>query len=124
MRSAIAPIAMLVAFSALSRHAEATPAGGASTEVMSAAAAAPGSCSYPTNCPNKVLPRADKQTWVMNKSTIIMPCNNTGFTDPNTTLGWGVVDFVRIGTTHTIHTPSCCPALFPDPSTSFPSLTQ
>eukprot|EP00037_Helgoeca_nana_P001449 m.26951 g.26951 ORF g.26951 m.26951 type:complete len:453 (+) comp11861_c0_seq1:244-1602(+) len=35
----------------------------------------------------------DKQTWVMNKSTIIMPCNNTGFTDPKTTLGWGVVDF-------------------------------
>ena len=28
----------------------------------------------------------------MNKSTIIMPCN-TSFTDPNTTLGWGVVDF-------------------------------
>jgi len=40
-----------------------------------------------------VLPRADKQTWAMNKSTIIMPCNNTGFTDPQTTLGWGVVDF-------------------------------
>jgi hypothetical protein len=29
----------------------------------------------------------------MNKSTIIMPCNNTGFTDPKTTLGWGIVDF-------------------------------
>ena len=26
-------------------------------------------------------------------STIIMPCNNTGFTDPQTTLGWGIVDF-------------------------------
>ena len=29
----------------------------------------------------------------MNASTIIMPCNNTGFTDPKTTLGWGIVDF-------------------------------
>jgi hypothetical protein len=32
-------------------------------------------CEYPNNCPNKVYPRADKQTWMMNKSTIIMPCN-------------------------------------------------
>lgn len=30
---------------------------------------------------------------MMNASTIIMPCNNTGFTDPKTTLGWGIVDF-------------------------------
>ena len=22
-----------------------------------------------------------------------VPCNNTGFTDPKTTLGWGIVDF-------------------------------
>ena len=29
----------------------------------------------------------------MNLSTIIMPCNDTGYTDPKTTLGWGVVDF-------------------------------
>lgn len=50
-------------------------------------------CAYPISCPNKVFPRADKQTWLMNKSTIIMPCNSTGFTDPQTTLGWGVVDF-------------------------------
>ena len=28
----------------------------------------------------------------MNKSTIIMPCNGS-FTDPQSTLGWGVVDF-------------------------------
>merc|ERR1711959_363901 len=55
--------------------------------------AAPGSCNYPTNCPNKVLPRADKQTWMMNASTIIMPCNNMGFTDPQSTKGWGIVDF-------------------------------
>ena len=34
-----------------------------------------------------------KQTWLMNLSTIIMPCNNTGYTDPKSTLGWGVVDF-------------------------------
>jgi hypothetical protein len=50
-------------------------------------------CTYPANCPGKVLPRADKQTWMMNKSTIIMPCNDTGFTNPQTTLGWGIVDF-------------------------------
>ena len=29
---------------------------------------------------------------MMNKSTIIMPCNNTGFTDPESTKGWGIVD--------------------------------
>ena len=40
---------------------------------LSTPLAAPGSCSYPTNCPDKVLPRADKQTWAMNASTIIMP---------------------------------------------------
>jgi len=32
-------------------------------------------------------------TWVMNASTIIMPCNNSGFTDPSTTKGWGLIDF-------------------------------
>lgn len=32
-------------------------------------------------------------TYMMNSSTIIMPCNNTGYTDPATTIGWGVVDF-------------------------------
>ena len=32
-------------------------------------------------------------TYLMNASTIIMPCNNSGYTDPATTLGWGVVDF-------------------------------
>lgn len=31
--------------------------------------------------------------YMMNASTIIMPCNNTGYTDPSTTVGWGVVDF-------------------------------
>eukprot|EP00928_Gymnodinium_smaydae_P014621 TRINITY_DN15384_c0_g1_i5.p1 TRINITY_DN15384_c0_g1~~TRINITY_DN15384_c0_g1_i5.p1 ORF type:complete len:405 (+),score=26.89 TRINITY_DN15384_c0_g1_i5:232-1446(+) len=34
-----------------------------------------------------------KQTYMMNKSTIIMPCNITGFTDPQSTRGWGIVDF-------------------------------
>jgi hypothetical protein len=29
----------------------------------------------------------------MNLSTIIMPCNNTGYTDPATTKGWGIIDF-------------------------------
>jgi hypothetical protein len=33
-------------------------------------------------------------TWQMNASTIIMPCNYTGFQDPATTAGWGIVDFV------------------------------
>ena len=50
-------------------------------------------CEYPNNCPGKVFPRADKQTWLMNASTIIMPCNNTGYTQPASTAGWGIVDF-------------------------------
>jgi hypothetical protein len=29
----------------------------------------------------------------MNASTIIMPCNYTGYQDPSTTAGWGVIDF-------------------------------
>jgi hypothetical protein len=33
------------------------------------------------------------QTWQMNLSTIIQPCNDSGYTDPATTKGWGVVDF-------------------------------
>lgn len=32
-------------------------------------------------------------TWQMNQSTIIMPCNYTGFMDPSTTAGWAIVDF-------------------------------
>eukprot|EP00658_Telonema_sp_P-2_P085890 TRINITY_DN9895_c0_g1_i5.p1 TRINITY_DN9895_c0_g1~~TRINITY_DN9895_c0_g1_i5.p1 ORF type:complete len:460 (-),score=90.67 TRINITY_DN9895_c0_g1_i5:266-1645(-) len=48
---------------------------------------------WPNTCPG-VTPRAPyKQTWLMNLSTIIMPCNNTGYTDPSSTLGWGIVDF-------------------------------
>ena len=40
------------------------------------------------------VPRAPyKQTWQMNLSTIIMPCNNTGYTSPSSTLGWGIIDF-------------------------------
>ena len=46
---------------------------------------------WPKTCPG-VVPRM-KQTWLMNESTIIMPCNDTGFTDPNSTLGWSIVDF-------------------------------
>ena len=48
-------------------------------------------CDWPNTCPG-TLPRMN-QTWQMNLSTIIMPCNNTGFTNPKTTLGWGIVDF-------------------------------
>ena len=29
----------------------------------------------------------------MNQSTIVMPCNKSGFTDPASTLGWGIIDF-------------------------------
>eukprot|EP00039_Didymoeca_costata_P021308 m.344156 g.344156 ORF g.344156 m.344156 type:complete len:509 (-) comp23899_c0_seq1:13-1539(-) len=32
-------------------------------------------------------------TWQMNASTIIMPCNYTGYQAPSTTAGWGIVDF-------------------------------
>ena len=32
-------------------------------------------------------------TWQMNASTVIMPCNYTGYQAPSTTAGWGVVDF-------------------------------
>lgn len=32
-------------------------------------------------------------TYQMNKSTIIMPCNNSGFTDPKSTVGWSIIDF-------------------------------
>ena len=33
------------------------------------------------------------QTWQMNQSTILMVCNNTGYTDPKSTAGWSLVDF-------------------------------
>ena len=32
-------------------------------------------------------------SYQMNKSTIIMPCNYTGFTDPATIKGWAIIDF-------------------------------
>ena len=32
-------------------------------------------------------------SWQMNASTIIMPCNESGFTDPQSTVGWGIIDF-------------------------------
>ncbi len=58
-----------------------------------AAAADSSGCTWPETCPGTV-PRAPyQQTWLMNRSTIIMPCNNTGFTDPATTKGFGIVDF-------------------------------
>lgn len=41
----------------------------------------------PSVCPYPV-------TWQMNQSTIIMPCNESGLTDPRSTVGWGIVDFV------------------------------
>ena len=32
-------------------------------------------------------------TWHLNQSTIIMPCNNSGFTNPESTVGWSIIDF-------------------------------
>ena len=32
-------------------------------------------------------------TWQMNASTIIMPCNYTGYQVPKTVADWGIVDF-------------------------------
>eukprot|EP00759_Apiculatamorpha_spiralis_P046574 PhF_6_TR42883/c0_g1_i2/m.64969 len=32
-------------------------------------------------------------TYQMNLSTIIMPCNYSGYTDPSTTTGWALIDF-------------------------------
>ena len=29
----------------------------------------------------------------MNQSTIIMPCNNSGYMDPKRTIGWSIIDF-------------------------------
>ena len=37
----------------------------------------------PSVCPYPV-------TWDMAKSTIIMPCNESGLTDPQSTVGWGI----------------------------------
>lgn len=50
---------------AVQGYAVATLEGGERTFEM--APVTDGSCTYPANCPNKVLPRADKQTWMMNK---------------------------------------------------------
>ena len=38
-------------------------------------------------------PSAALSTYQMNQSTIIMPCNNSGYTDPQTTVGWSIIDF-------------------------------
>jgi len=37
------------------------------------------------------------QSWALNKSTIMMTCNYTGFVDPSTTVGWTIVDFGASG---------------------------
>lgn len=47
---------------------------------------------WPRVCPG-TLPRPDTQTWQMNRSTIIMPCNNTGLTDPRTVANWAITDW-------------------------------
>lgn len=47
---------------------------------------------WPRVCPG-TFPRADTQSWLMNRSTLIMPCNYTGFVDPRTVAHWGITDF-------------------------------
>ena len=54
---------------------------------------------FPPGCNHKgcttvptLLPKFP-HTYQMNKSTIIMPCNGTGPTDPQSTKGWAYVDF-------------------------------
>lgn len=49
------------------------------------------SCSWPAVCPG-TLPSLP-QTWQLNKSTIIQPCNYTGYSDPLSLRNWGVIDF-------------------------------
>ena len=45
-----------------------------------------------TTLPGGLLPKWEP-TYQMNLSTLIMPCNNTGRTDPASTKGWAYVDF-------------------------------
>ena len=47
---------------------------------------------WPRVCPG-TLPPADTQSWLMNRSTIIMPCNYTGFMDPRTVAKWSIKDW-------------------------------
>eukprot|EP01043_Picozoa_sp_COSAG02_P064226 COSAG02_NODE_9324_length_2255_cov_13.116883_2_plen_336_part_00 len=47
---------------------------------------AAGQPGRPSVCPYPV-------TYQMNRSTIIMPCNESGLTDPASTRHWGIVDF-------------------------------
>ena len=39
------------------------------------------------------LPAGLPPRYQMNQSTIIMPCNNSGYTDPQRTVGWSIIDF-------------------------------
>ena len=41
----------------------------------------------------------------MNQSTIIMPCNNSGYMDPERTVGWSIIDFVS---SSAVLRPVCC----------------
>ena len=95
--SSIAKGIMLLALAAAC--ARARPSTGSGPSMMTSMVARgpadpPPPCTeWPQSCPG-TFPRAPyKQTWLMNLSTIIMPCNNTGYTDPKSTKGWGIVDF-------------------------------
>ncbi len=39
------------------------------------------------------LPSAVGERYQMNQSTIIMPCNNSGYMDPERTKAWSIIDF-------------------------------
>ncbi len=47
---------------------------------------------WPRVCPG-TLPAPATQSWQMNRSTIIMPCNYSGLTDPRTVADWAVTDW-------------------------------
>ena len=90
--AAMASLVLLLALTTSRTHTEAAAAAAPPPPPPSPSAR----CHlWPFTCPGSknALPRAPyKQTWQMNLSTIIQPCNNTGYTDPESTKGWGIVD--------------------------------
>ena len=90
--TAMASLVLLLALTTSRTHTEAAAAAAPPPPPPSPSAR----CHlWPFTCPGSknALPRAPyKQTWQMNLSTIIQPCNNTGYTDPESTKGWGIVD--------------------------------
>lgn len=58
----------------------------------------------------------------MNSSTIIMPCNASGFTDPASTAGWGIVDFDWVSLRYLYYFISACLSLLTLLCTNFSHL--